>query len=538
MRLTTCRRRIYFDGFLPPAKLSTRLKRLESQTKQLIEYYHTHSIPCRLPSETYENASQSIFGGQTPRPALSSLPPPPFLVPAILEAFKDSKHYNDMIEVVPGEADLYCAKYVKRHGGVVLTGDSDLLVHNLGSGGAVSFFKDVEVSSDGKSGSLHTQIYQSAGIAERLGLPKSHGLLPLAFEMFMDNHGTFPKLVSQAISLKAIKAQKKMYQEFCKEYILLDAESEGKVPGLNAFQFLDPRTSEIVLQFPALAKLAGQYPAAGTPNQDTPHMFLPVLLDCPIRTSAWEMSTSLRQLSYGLINLIVPEDQQRFTVFEHRRQQKNARGREWQLPSLSEIPDACMAVVNLFTKLEKSPSEASADDTWLAAAICQDMELSASRNKIPLSQIFTEQLFDLRDQTRYHNNCTWDIIHFLAQIQGSFYSFRILKQILGLLLSHDDAPFLPDAVRQLNNRLQSLPGFCSVPDQNRVTSLYQKIEKSGMLKLAREIVGIEDPAPVASVEISTKAPRKKRKRKGGVVLSEPSTSKIKSKNPFELLGQE
>jgi hypothetical protein len=535
--LTASRQRIYFDGFLPPAKLKTRLKRLEAQTRQSIDYYDAHPIPCRAPSKNFETTSYSIFEGQAPapRPSLTSLPPPPFLVPAILEALKLSKDYSDMTEVVPGEADLYCARYTKRHGGVVFTGDSDLLVQDLGFNGAVSFFNDIECSSDGP-GALHTQMYQSTDIAARLGLPKSHGLLSLAFEMFMDNHGTFSKLLSQAVILKAIKTWAKEYEEFRKEYIPLNAEVESSIPALGIFQSLDPRISEIILQFSALAKLAGQDPAARNPKRDLPHMFFPFLLDCPVRTSAWEMSTSVRQLACGLINLIVPEDQQYFTVIEHRRQQKNSIGREWQLPSLSEIPDACMALLNLLKELEEKLPKASEGDLWLAVAICQEMEWSTSLDKTPLCRTVTNQLFNL--QEKYHKNCTWDMIHFLAQIQGSYYSFRILKQVIGVLMSHNDAPLLPNAVRQLNSRLECLPGFCDVMDLNHMAWLYQKIETNGLLKVAREVLGIEEPTSVESNESFPKPSRRKRKRKGVADVSGPSTRKSMSRNPFELLEQE
>ena len=536
--LMTKRKRIYFDGFLPPAKLNTRLKRLESQTRQSIDYYNAHPIPCRAPSKN-QTTSISIFTSQSPRPALTSLPAPPFLVPAILEALIKSEYYKIITEVVPGEADLYCARYLKKHGGTVFTGDSDLLVHELGMNGAVAFFKDIE-DPNTSSGSLQSRIYHSAAIAERLGLPKSPGLLSLAFEMFMDNHGTFPKLVAQASTLKAIKTHEKMYQNFCKEYASLDGgveETSDITPVLSVLRSLDPRISEVVLQFPAIGTLARQETAAAT--QNTPHVFLPFLLDCPIRTSTWEMSTSVRQLAYGLINLIVPESQQRFSIYEHRRQQKNSSGREWQLPSISEIPDACTAVANLLKLLRDKLPKTSEVDLWLAIAIYQDIERASSLDKTPLSRAITDQLFDLQDPRRYYKNCSWDVIHLLAQIQGSYYSFRILKQIINLLIAHNGSRLLPEPVRQLNNHLESLPGFCDILDLSHVTSIYQRIQSNNILKMAHEIVGIEEPEAIGYVETSvSSSSKKKQKRKGASVTTESSALKKKSTNPFELLGQE
>ena len=506
---------------------------------QAIDYYKNHSTPCRAPFKECEMVPQSVFEGLPPRPALASLPPPPFLVPAILEALNASEDYKHVTKVVPGEADLYCARYTKSHGGVVLTGDSDLLVYDLGSDGVVSFFNDIEPSSHGQPGCLHTQVYQSAAIAERLGLPKSHGpLLSLAFEMFMDNHGTFPKLVSQATNLKAIKMWGSQYEDFCKEYTLGVENMDGIVPTPGTFQCVDPRISEILLQFLPLAKLAGQVPASQSPSQDTPRMFLPFLLDCPVRSSAWEISTSVRQLAYGLLNLIVPENERRFTVVEHRRQQKNASGREWQLPNLSQISDACIAVVSRLTQLEERLSRDSKADIWLAAMVCQELEWSTSLDKTPLTHIVMDQLFDLQEPLKYHNNCSWDIMHFLAQIQGSYYSFRILKQIIGVLISREDATMFPYAVGQLSSRLELLPGIYEVPDLNHVISLYQKIEKMGLLKIACEIAGIENRLPVVSVDKSVKASRTNRKRKGTAGMTGPLTRKTRSTNPFAFLEEQ
>ncbi|KAG0646855.1 hypothetical protein D0Z07_6126 [Hyphodiscus hymeniophilus] len=526
-------KKIYFDGFLPPAKIRTRLERLQRQTTQLIDYHNTHKTPGRTTPRSCETAPQSIFEGKHPRSALTSLPPPSFLVPAILEVLQSSKYYKDVTEVVPGEADLYCAKYISYHGGVVLTGDSDLLVHSLGTDGAVSFFGDVESSSEEQPGYLRTQIYQSAAIAERLGLPKTHGLLSLAFEMFMDHYGTFPKLVAQAAALKAVMASGSMFEDFCKEYTSGSEEPEVIGPSMRIFQSLDPRISEVVLQFPQLAKLAGQDAAAGNPSQDAPHVFLPFLLDCPNRTSAWEISTSVRQLAYGLLNLIVAKDQERFTVIEQRRQGKTPSTREWQLPRLSEISDACIATSDRFTELEDL--HVPKTELWLAAMICQELEWSNSLDRASLSQIAMGQLSEFPDRDL---DCSWDIVHFIAQMQGSYYSFRILKQILGVVMSSDEEPRLPNAVRQLSSRLECLPGFCEDPEINDMHSLYKRMKTTGLLQIAQRVVGIEEPPPIAADEGLTKPSRKKRKRERIADTNSLATNKTNSRNIFELLPQE
>jgi hypothetical protein len=231
---------------------------------------------------------------------------------------------------VPGEADLYCAKYLSQYGGIVLTGDSDLLVHDLGQDGAVSFFKEIEHSAI--SDTLSSQIYQPAAISQRLDLPISHGLHAFAFEILMDSHSTFRKLLVGARSLKAVTANPSDFKLFLKEYKQLRAplNSNDSPKILPILRSLDPRISEYVLQYPYLAQIAGKEEIAEV--SETVHVFLPFLLDCPVRTNAWEVSTVIRQLAYGLINLIVPDTQQKVTVSEHRKQQDMSTGRE--LPAM------------------------------------------------------------------------------------------------------------------------------------------------------------------------------------------------------------
>ncbi|MBE7179732.1 MAG: hypothetical protein INR71_00735 [Terriglobus roseus] len=81
---------------------------------------------------------------------LRLLPPAPFVVPAVIEALRESG-YRDVVRVVPGEADPYCAEDVRLHGGFVVTGDSDLLVYDLGQVGGVVFLQDFSLGTSPSS---------------------------------------------------------------------------------------------------------------------------------------------------------------------------------------------------------------------------------------------------------------------------------------------------------------------------------------------------------------------------------------------------
>jgi hypothetical protein len=485
-----------------------RLGRLVTQTQRLTSYHQTNPIPCRAIFPNPENFSSRLFGRTAIRSNLTGLCPLSFLVPAVLESLVASTQYRDITEVVPGEADLYCAKYLKQNGGIIFTGDSDLLVHDLGADGAVSLFRDVEFPSIDNFDTLCTKLFQQSTIVDRLALPKSHGLHALAFEMTMDNHCTFPKLLAQAKSLKAVSANPQMYEDYLKEYTQLPpdlkAESGDSAEVAKLLKTLDPRISEYVLQFPYLAKIAGQSPLESTSSR-TPHIFLPSLIGCPVRTNAWEVSSTIRQLAYGLINLTVPEEQQVLTVFEHRKQQDKSTGRELQLPCI---------------------------------AVNQELEWSHAHSRSPLSHIIIQQFELLESKTEMARTFTWDIVHFFAQIQGSYYSFRILKQIAELVVLHSSRDSIPESVLLLNQQLESLPALADLADFSYVSSLLQTIPAALVTdrSTVSEISIQHRSATSPQAKESRRAARRKRKRENGLV--EAVVGRGKLNNSFEVLGDE
>jgi XPG domain containing len=520
------RERIYFDGFLPPAKFDTRLERLVKQTNQLSQYHSSYPTPCR---SSFPPLDSPLGGPSRPtsvKPKLTSLPPSPFLVPAVLEALLDSSRYRDITEVVPGEADVYCAKHLNVFGGIVLTGDSDLLVHDLGMNGAVCFFKDIEFLP-----MLQSHIYAPAAIAHRLELSETYGLPAFAFELSMDSHGTFRKLLVDARVLKAAKADPPAFDRFLQEYTqlpnLLNSGNLNKI--LPLLRSLDPRISEYVLQYPYVAHIAGQ--TAVAEQSRALRVFLPFLLGCPTRTNAWEVSTTVRQLAYGLINVIVPEEQQRTTVSEHRKQQDKSSGRELQLPMLSQIPEACAVVVALLTQLKESLPRISNAQLWTAFAIYQEVEYSHCRARTSLSEIVQQQLEGLEKKSNMRMNLTWDIVHLFAQLQGSHYSFRILKQIVSLVISQSPVHSLPEPLLRLSRQLESLPKLSDSPGLDGISIILGSLGTGAISTITSYVTGNEHET--ASFQESRRSLLKKRKRAQHVI--EASAGHHDPSNMYDLL---
>ncbi|CZT52734.1 uncharacterized protein RSE6_14097 [Rhynchosporium secalis] len=530
-------KKIYFDGFLPVAKLAVRLQRLQNSTYQLTKFHQSHNEPCRSTYPQRGTTSLALFHSTAVRSGLTALPALSFIVPAILEALKASARYTDITEVVPGEADLYCARYLKEHGGLVLTSDSDLLVHDLGDQGAVSFFGDIESSVLEAPYTLRTLIFEPAAISDRLKLPKSHRLYSLAFEISMDAHGTFPKYLTQAQSLHAITNHSQMFAEFLQEYSLF---TEPKVAAdsyeaLRVLRCLDPRTSEYVLQFPSISDIAGQPSVSGKAASSSPHVFLPFLLDCPVRTNAFEVSAVTRQLAYGLLNIIVPASERRSSVFEHRRQINKSNGRELMLPEVSDISDACNSVLETFKGLKTKFPKFKDIELWIAFAIHQDIEWSISASKVATSQVFLQRMS--HQKTSYIAGFfDWDVVQFFAQLQGSLYSCRILQQITSLVMSNESKYTIPQAVLRLNSLLRSVPSIVDYPDLGTASAAIRKSdEEAKFMRIVKEVVNALDVSTATS-GLSKAGKSSKNKRKRDRVASELPPSKAISSNPFALLG--
>jgi hypothetical protein len=425
---------------LPETKLETRLVRFKQYTTELNAYHQAwpQLIPCAGAVEDLCFRGRSLFDlKEYTTTKYTRLPAAPFLVPAVKEALCQSLRYGTLAYGVPGEADAYCAQEVKNHGGLILTGDSDLLVYNLGSG-AVIFFRDIELVRDEGVSSLRCMQYSPASISTKLGIPSSHGLPSLAFEMRMDPHATFNQLKQRAAQLQAISSQQAMYQDFMKEYRSLDDLPPDRRILLAVESFrsetrkLDPRVSEYIYSFLSVGRdpdLSAQRSVGGVDNR---RIFLPFLLDCPARTSAWEMSVSVRLLAYGFMHVLRAADEDGDSILEYRRLQSGTQAKRWQLPTLDQIADTSQDLVNVWHQLRMvyDVTGKSYDTLWSAFAIYQDLTYSFNNSKEPLSRVVLHPAVRARADSR---RVTWDKVHFFAQMQGSYYSLRILKQVLEVL---------------------------------------------------------------------------------------------------------
>jgi hypothetical protein len=539
-----CRKKIYFDGYLPPSKRDTRTSRLVNYTRLLANYHEAwpQIIPATPKSTTIPHGEPILFGGESAPSGLTKIPAVPYLVPSIIEALSRS-WYQQVVEVIPGEADLYCARHVKQHGGTVLTSDSDLLVHDLGLEGAVSFLKDIEVVTTRNTVSVRCVQYKIAAIAKRLGITAQQNLRHLAFEMTMDPHATFPQLLQKVTKFGSEPSNRNLYREFALQYSPLAPEEvvaaeNTKDPVRAVLARLDPRVSEYVLQFPRFAQIASlpegpdQLEIVG---QRDVAVFLPFISDFPLRTSAWEMSTSIRQLAYGMVNLAVPEDQKISSIFEHRRQQAGTKGREWQIPTtLLEIEQASVNLLGLLKCIRQTSPNLLQESMWRTLALYQDLDWSTGSGKSSLGQQLIQAS---KNDSGSNGRLTWETLHFTAQIHGSYYSFRTLKQILDVVLSTDPSPEVLSLLLPLRNELDSLPSLDTISSVSDATTGLGNAEDKSLLAIALKVLGQETKQQKVLEKKESKAEKKKRKRANETNGPEVSQKK-KPTNPFDVLSRD
>lgn len=534
------RRRIYFDGFLPPAKLNVRHQRL-NQSTQLLEMYHkTYLSGLRYrPASTNRTTPPTFpfaFAPQNSRHM--KLPVSPFLVPAIIEALQASDKYKHLVEIVPGEADSYCASYLSHYGGIVLTGDSDLLVHEIGINGSVSFFQDVEVLSKSDLWALQTQLFHAGSIIERLSLNTSYGIRALAFEITMDCHGSFPKLSKRATTLTAVNQHKAMYEDFVKEYLPININVVTPESALikvsvvkTALQALDPRICEYILQYPYIMRCLGHSQSSSISQDSTKdiNVFLPFLIDSPSRTNAWEMSTSVRELAYSCINLILPIEECRATVFEHGRQAKASRGREREILGAPVLPKVCAELTKFLHEIRAKNGGQSNVEFWTSMAFIQDTRWSESMDKVSLSKTVLAGLtLNPHGTPSEQSEWDWDKIHVMALVHGFYYSFRILKQMLSFVILILGRGPIPKSILQLNELIQDLPSLNSLGGFEKLEFMLSNLKE-------RSPVGDLSPKDEPSVSATVNASQQKKKRKRDKSNLLPPANK-KSANPFDVLG--
>ena len=427
---------IYFDGYLPTAKRPVRISRLEGYLKQTKVFHANHKDLRRSLHKDYSSAATltEVFDLSRPvPPKFRGLPAAPFLVPAVLDSLIDSK-YAAITQVVPGEADSFCAAAARASGGIVLTSDSDLLIHNLGPAGAVVFFDNLKLLQYGeKHYEISARIAHSSKIAQNLDL---NDLCRFAFELKEDSSLTLQEVRRRA-KLNMQIDRIRDYKDFGKEYEELSIDD---APTLSSpAELLDPRISEMILQ-------------CREGLQGSLHVYMPFLIEDPSRSSAWNISIGLRTLAYSVMahHGGFPRQKQQ-SILEHSRRDTRIVPVEIQLTdSVSSLRNAEL----LNTQLEVLWKRYSSFPPAIIWKIFGMIEIFSwylkSERSLPLHNTAVKAVWGNKGTF-----ISWQDIQLSAQLQAALYSVRILKQVLTYVSNYCELgtdTFLP-----LLQRLKNFP---------------------------------------------------------------------------------
>ncbi|KAF4976433.1 hypothetical protein FZEAL_6913 [Fusarium zealandicum] len=500
---------IYFDGHLPQAKRPVRMHRMVKSLNQLKASYSSEPsgfFPAYF-SKAKETAPNLFSSARPPgKPFL----PPSFHVPAIIDALRACPRYAELVRLVPGEADAYCAQHLSQSGGTVLTSDSDLLAHDLGSGRVV-FLRDIYLDGDSK---LACASFSPAQICERLKLASSSEICRLAYERKRSPHFSLAQILKDCAHSVIDTAG---YAEFCDEYLdheiaSMPVSGQGKSIQIGS---LDPRISELVLQL--------GLQNSGSDDMHEDKIFLPILLENPSRGSAWEQSTPIRQLAYTMARWIIPGSSS--SVQEYRRVNTVVqKGR--QVPMLPKEAAMIRArgLVNLMSRI-KAGTKGDNDRSWQILCLTLDVRHCHEEGK----QSHTLKVLEDSLQRPTPKRISWDILHFVAQLQATYYSLRILKQALSLALAKETMPELCDM-------LSSLPSLAKFPDSERTLELLQNSSEAETLKAVAKFV----PLPRLDLESKPKPSLASKKRKTveeNMQRSKVGVTKATTQNLFDVLSR-
>jgi hypothetical protein len=516
---------IYFDSYLPSSKRPERIQRLLKSSRDLIKY-HSAFLAGVLKANPHHaiDGDIELFPNAWPTEKKAKPPPPTFLVPAVIDALRESPAFGPLVKLVPGEADGFCAQHVRHHGGIVLTSDSDLLVHDLGEAGSVVFFADID--ADFENQKLIAPQYRPAELCRRLSLKPEAGLQRLAFEVSRDPHLTVQQAAERA-KRSVSDSTSDEYGQFMEQYVSPELASKLETERVTS---LDPRVSELVLRSLRVSGVVTPVEDIGSAthyrNDSNLEMYLPFLLDCPSRTSAWEASKPVRQLAYSLLQLnrgsTIP------LVSEMRRLQTISSGLKVDVPPITEIDDLGASLLALLSKIEAGLS--NPELVWVVLAIHQDIVMTMDRARgYPLSLELLGQ--DVRGRL---DPCSWDFLHFLAQTQATYYSLRMLRQILNFSAHHSEG--LSTVMLELAKSLERLPSLPRFPSARNFGKTITLVRESGGLSCFKDLC--EEYEDIVSLIRAIQNPEsnKKSKKRKAVAPAEGSV-KPRSSNPFDLLAR-
>ncbi|KAI5360785.1 Putative PIN-like domain superfamily, Asteroid domain-containing protein [Septoria linicola] len=424
---------IFFDGALPAAKKDVRIDRLQNYIARL---------------QAFKQSSGTSLSSMTDS-AKKSLPPPPFLVFAIVEELARSAQYADATYVVPGEADPYCvaaARAIPADNDKVITifsDDSDLIVYESCKRTRVVPFRDLSETQIGPSTILQGDEYRPAEIINRAKSSVS-GLIKPAFFMSVDYHCTLEKAFCLSTSSEFVDRDD--FKDFATQFATIEevrqlAEMRSDSELKSVLVARDSRVSELIHQVQSQSRGESSGPF---------RFYLPFLSDDPTRTTAWAVGAEVRLLGYSILLQL----QKDCNIQEYRR--SGTRISAMLLEPLVDpsIDDAAIKLTSTISKvLEEMAQEhrMTREDAWRYLVLQSNLShLHSEGLDLPSADDAVHILLNREPRK-------WSLVHLAAQYQAAYYSLRILQQLLNAAIATQAVSSSSSTLATLHQQLQSLP---------------------------------------------------------------------------------
>lgn len=506
---------IYFDGSLPSSKKEERHKRICEKSHAVQKYFLT-TIP-----------GINTNDSRVPR---NLIPDPPFHVPAILEALSLHQRYRHITHVVPGEADPYCAADVRQNGGMLLTSDSDLLLYDLGPTGSVVFLKDIQLDlgATESGSSISALTWKPHELCRRLSLePSQLNMLHLGFEVKAKACHASRGLSKQSSWASFERDNAEEFAAFVAEY---DSTADHTAVALNGMGHLDPRISEFVLDW-----ARGETPSGNSESTKDLTVWLPLLVDRWDQASAWDLSTTIRQLAYSYCQR---GDSSVSTVKEYRRTLSlQSAGQAVELLDESGILEATRGLLEHVDHFVVNGSTVPRKLQWIT--MCLSVEIGHAAQEGKQSNALELWRKAATSEGRLDPG-SWGSLHLAAQILGTLYSFRMLQQVISTIQPGGSMSRAAssDQLERLRKRLSSLPTIAEFPAIVEMKDIFGQLQQEGQLEILSEAVGFSPIIFTAKGETLRKLRNKQQKAKGPEKKPRKATaSQLQARaNPFAALS--
>ncbi|KAF7511532.1 hypothetical protein GJ744_004120 [Endocarpon pusillum] len=513
---------IYFDGALPATKRDVRLARLEDGRKKLLEFRQLQSVFSCISNNDTQTAKRSSDGVQQQfnaealfhpanplPPNFKAMPAPPFMVAAVIDRLRSQLDLQPatttssdrqalpsrsaLIQLVPAEADAYCAAYARKTGAAILTSDSDLLAYDLGSDGSVILLDSIRLSTlseeENAKQVLFGTRYHGPSLTSALGI--SCTLQRFCFARLLDPTTSASELkvrCGKSLDSPLGSSMREEWRRFIQQYSTddVDSQQEEEEEEEEAYnharyshkiapaqlQGLDPRIAELVTQLqhsrPCSSVSAteeegptNEEATGDEDREDDVHMYLPLLIEDPSRDSAWSYGSSVRHLAYTILLHHLPTLPPDIAA-EKRRRRRARRIKEYQrrgsrIVGLPLDADLHAASNEMEAQVEKllqsirsheqrfaSQSETSIESTtliaspsrfWKSFALDLVSEQRLLGAKPPPNNIWAASY--LTPQHVPYIPSSWDHVHNQASVEAVLYGLRILEQIASFAVRYD-----------------------------------------------------------------------------------------------------